>query len=532
MVSHYVSFNNPINPLSLLQSNRVKLKMKIEKSQRYLDLDRSRKNDFLYPLIFREYIYTFAHDRDLNRSILLENVGYNNKYSLLIVKRLITRMYKQNHLIISSNDSNQNPFFRYNKNLYSQMISEGFAVIVEIPFSIQLVSSLEKSEIEKFHNLRSIHSIFPFLEGKFPHFNYVSDGLIPYPIHLEKLVQTLRYWVKDPSSLHLLRLLLHEYCNWNSLIIPKKSISIFAKSNSRLFLFLYNSHVYEYESVFFFLRNQSFHFQLTFSHVFLERIYFYGKIDHLVEVFTNDFRDILSLGKDPFIHYVGYQGKYILVSRDTPLLMKKWKYYLVNLCQCHFDVSFQSKRIHINPLYKHSLDLLGYLSSVRLNLSVVRSQMIENSFIIDNTMNKLDTIVSIIPLIGSLAKMKFCNAVGHPISKPAWVGFSDSDIIDQFVRICINLSHYYSGSSKKKSLYRIKYILRLSCVKTLARKHKSTVRLFLKRLGSELLEEFFTEEEQILFLIFPRASSISRKLYRGRVWYLDIICLNELANDE
>nr|AYC55058.1 maturase K [Populus tomentosa] len=510
--------------------------MKIEKSQRNLEIDRSLKNDFLYPLIFREYIYTFAHDRDLNRSILLENVSYDNKYSLLIVKRLITRMYQQNHLIISANDSNQNTFFRYNKNLYFQMISEGFAVIVEIPFSLRLVSSLERSEIVKSHNLRSIHSIFPFLEGKFPHLNYLSEGLIPYPIHLEKLVQILRYWVKDPSSLHLLRLFLHEYWNLNSLIIPKKSISFFVKKNQRFFLFLYNSHVYEYESVFFFLCKQSFHFRLTFYQVFLERIYFYGKIEHFVEVFTKDWGDSLCLLKDPFIHYIRYQGKSIFVSKDTRLLMKKWKYYLVNLCQCHFDVCFQPQKIHINPfsLYKHSFALLGYLSSssVRLNLSVVRSQMLENAFLMDNIMNKLDTTVSIIPLIGSLAKMKFCNAVGHPISKPTWADFSDSDIIDRFVRICRNLSHYYSGSSRKKSLYRIKYILRLSCVKTLARKHKSTVRIFLKRLGSELLEEFFTEEEQIIFLIFPRASSISQKLYRGRVWYLDIICINELSNHE
>ncbi|XP_052309177.1 maturase K [Populus trichocarpa] len=278
--------------------------MKIEKSQRNLEIDRSRKNDFLYPLIFREYIYTFAHDRDLNRSILLENVGYDNKYSLLIVKRLITRMYQQNHLIISANDSNQNTLFRYNKNLYFQMISEGFAVIVEIPFSLRLVSSLERSEIVKSHNLRSIHSIFPFLEGKFPHLNYLSEGLIPYPIHLEKLVQILRYWVKDPSSLHLLRLFLHEYWNLNSLIIPKKSISFFVKKNQRFFLFLYNSHVYEYESVFFFLCKQSFHFRLTFYQVFLERIYFYGKIEHFVEVFTKDWGGSLCLLKDPFIHYI------------------------------------------------------------------------------------------------------------------------------------------------------------------------------------------------------------------------------------
>nr|CDQ47555.1 maturase K [Pera ekmanii] len=502
----------------------------MEEYQRYLKLDRSRKNDFLYPFFCREYIYTFAHDHSLNRSILLENVVYDNKSSLLIVKRLITRMYQQNHLIFSVNDSNQNPFFRYNKNLYYQMISEGFAVIVEILFSLRLVSYLERSEIVKSHKLRSIHSIFPFLEDKFPHLNYVSNGLIPYPIHLEKLVQTLRFWVKDPSSLHLLRFFLHEY--WNSLIISKKSISIFAKSNPRFFLFLYNSYLYEYESIFFFLRNQSFHLRSTFSRVFLERLYFYGKIEHFPEGFAKDFQAILWFFKDPFMHYLRYQGKSILASKDRPLLMKKWKYYLVNLCQRHFYVWFQPEKIYINSLSKHSLDFLGYLSNVQLNPSVVRSQMLENSFIIENTMKKLNTIVPIIPLIGSLAKTKFCNAVGRPISKPILADSSDYNIIDRFVRICRNLSHYYSGSSKKTSLYRIKYILRLSCVKTLARKHKSTVRAFLKRLGSELLEEFFTEEERILSLIFSRVSSLSCTLYRGRIWYLDIICINDLANHE
>nr|AAU09819.1 maturase K [Margaritaria cyanosperma] len=502
----------------------------MEEYQRYLDLDRSRKKNFLYPLIFREYIYRLAHEHGLNKSILLENVGYDKKSSLLIVKRLITRIYQQNFLIISANNSNQNPFFKYNKNLYSQMISAGVAVIVEIPFSLLLVSSFERSEIVKSQNLRSIHSIFPFLEDKFPHLTYVSDVQISYPIHLEKLVQTLRYWVKDTSSLHLLRFFLHEYWNWNSLIIPNNFISFFAKSNPRLFLFLYNSHVYEYESIFFFLRKQSFHLRSTFFRVLLERICFYGKIEHFAKVFANDFQGPLRVVKNPFMHYVRYQGKSILGSKDTPLLIKKWKSYLVNLCQCHFYVWFQPAKICINPLSKQSLDFLGYLSSVRLNLSVVRSQMLENAFLIDNAMKKVDTRIPIIPLIRSLSKTKFCNAVGHPISKPIWAGSSDSDIINRFVRICRNLSHYYSGSSKKKSLYRIKYILRLSWVKTLSRKPKSTIRTFLKKLGSAFLEEFLTEEERILSLIFPRASSISRRLYRGRVWYLDIICINDLAN--
>ena len=83
----------------------------MEEFQGYFKLDRSRQHDFLYPLIFREYIYALAHDGGLNRSVLFENAGYDNKFSSIIVKRLINRMYRQNFLIISANDSNQNPLF-------------------------------------------------------------------------------------------------------------------------------------------------------------------------------------------------------------------------------------------------------------------------------------------------------------------------------------------------------------------------------------------------------------------------------------
>nr|YP_009541228.1 maturase K [Actinidia rufa]AAK97342.1 maturase [Actinidia rufa]ANA05069.1 maturase K [Actinidia callosa]AYQ95358.1 maturase K [Actinidia rufa] len=500
--------------------------------KRYLELDRSQQHDFVYPLLFQEYIYVLAHDHGLNRSILLENADYDNKFSLLIVKRLITQMDQQNHLIFSPNDSNQNPFLGHNTNLYSQMILEGFAVVVEIPFSLRLISSLEGKEIVKSHKLRSIHSIFPFLEDKFSRLNYVLDILIPHSIHLEILVQTLRYWVKDASSLHLLRFFLHEYRNWNTRITPKKSSFSFSKRNQRFFLFLYNFHVCESESIFVFLRNQSSHLRSISSGTFLERIYFYGKIEHFVKVFTKDFQDILWLFKDPFMHYVRYQGNSILASKGTSLLMNKWKYYLVNFWQCYFYMWCQPGRIQINQLSNHSLDFLGYLSSVRLNPSMVRSQMLENSFLIGNAIKKFDTIVPIIPLIGSLYKAKFCNVLGHPVSKPVWADLSDSDIIDRFGRIYRNLSHYHSGSLKKTSLYRIKYILRLSCARTLARKHKSTVRAFLKRLGSELLEEFFTEEEQVFYLTFQKTYSTSRGLSRGRIWYLDIICINDLANPE
>ena len=500
----------------------------MEEIQRDLQLERSRQQDFLYPLIFQEYIYAFAHDRSLSRSFLSENRDSENKSSLLIVKRLITRMYKQNHFLISTNDSKKNPFFGRNKNLYSQILSEGFAFIVEIPFSLRLISSLEgkRQKIVKSQNLRSIHSIFPFFEDNFSHLDFVLDILIPYPVHVDILVQTLRYWVKDAPSLHFLRFFLNEYC---SLRTPKKAG---LKRNQRFFFFLYNFYVCEYESIFLFLRKQSSHLQSTSFGVFLERIYFYRKIECLGSVLlkVTDCQANLWLVKEPCMHYVRYQRKCILASKGTSLFMNKWKCYLVTFWQWHFSLWFHPRMISRNPLYKHLFEFMGYFLSARMNPAMVRSQILENAFLINNAIKKVDTLIPIIPLVTALAKAQFCNLLGHPTSKPVWADLSDSNIINRFGHICRNISHYYSGSSKKKSLYRIKYILRLSCARTLARKHKSTVRTFLKTSGSQFWEEFLMSEEDVLCWTFPKASSALWGVYKSRIWHLDIICINDLAN--
>nr|YP_009828825.1 maturase K [Enhalus acoroides]QJC59056.1 maturase K [Enhalus acoroides]UWV91926.1 maturase K [Enhalus acoroides] len=505
----------------------------MEELKRFFEKDGYGQQHFIYPFFFHEYIYALAHDYGFRRSIeSAEFLGSDKKFSFVLVKRFILRMYQQNYWMNSLNDSEQNPFVGHSNSFFSQIISGAFAVfavLLEIPLSSPSFSE-EKKEIPKSQNLLSIHSIFPFLEDKFSHLNYVSDIGIPYPIHLEILIQILQSRIPDVPSLHLLRFFLYESPNLNRFIARNKSVYICSKENPRLFRFLYNSYVSEYESVFCFLRRHSFDLLSTSFGDFLERTHFYGKIEYLVVVCRNDFQKSLQLFKDPCMHYVRYQGKSILASKGTYFLMKKWKCYLVRFWQCHFSFWSQPYRIPINQLSNNSFNFWGYLSSVLINPLEVRSQMLESSFLIDTVTKKFETIVPVIPLIESLSKAQFCDVSGYPISKGIWTDLSDSDIIDRFGRICRNLSHYYSGSSKKQSLYRMKYILRLSCAITLAHKHKTTVRAFLQRSGLGFFEEFLTQEEKVLSLIFPKPSSLSREFYRERVWYLDILRINDLVN--
>ena len=507
----------------------------MEKFQGYSEKHKSRQQYFVYPLLFQEYIYAFAHDYGLNDSEPVEIVSCNNKkFSSLLVKRLITRMYQQNFWINSVNHPNQDRLLDYKigfySEFYSQILPEGFAIVVEIPFSLRELSCPKEKEIPKFQNLRSIHSIFPFLEDKFVHLDYLSHIEIPYPIHLEILVQLLQYRIQDVPSLHLLRFFLNYYSNWNSFITSMKSIFLFKKENKRLFRFLYNSYVSEYEFFLLFLRKQSSCLPLSSSGTFLERIIFSRKIEHFGIMYPGFFRKTIWFFMDPMMHYVRYQGKAILGSKGTHFLNKKWKWYLINLWQYFFSFWTQPRRIHLNQLANSCFDFLGYLSSVPKSTLLVRNQMLENLFLIDTRMKKFDTIIPATALIGHLSKAQFCTGSGHPISKPIWTDLSDLDILDRFGRICRNLFHYHSGSSKKQTLYRLKYILRLSCARTLARKHKSTVRTFMQRLGSAFLEEFFTEEELVFSLMFTKTTLFSfRGSHSERIWYFDIIRINDLV---
>uniref|UniRef100_A0A1Y3BTU7 Putative maturase MatK, N-terminal domain-containing protein n=1 Tax=Helianthus annuus TaxID=4232 RepID=A0A1Y3BTU7_HELAN len=71
-----------------------------------------------------------------------------------------------------------------------------------------------------------------------------------------------------------------------------------------------------------------------------------------------------------FMHYVRYQGKSILASKGTFLLMNKRKDYFFNFWKSYFYLWSYPGRISINQLSNHSLDFLGYRSSVRLKPSM------------------------------------------------------------------------------------------------------------------------------------------------------------------
>lgn len=126
--------------------------------------------------------------------------------------------------------------------------------------------------------------------------------------------------------------------------------------------------------------------------------------------------------------------------------------------------------------------------------------------------NEFCSIIPIIPLIRFLTKEKFCDILGRPLCKLSWTTLPDNEIFERFDQIIKNIFSYYSGCFNQKGLYQLQYIFRFSCAKTLACKHKSTIRTVWKKYGSNLLiNSFFFKKKKFNFFKILANNSLQKE---------------------
>jgi len=131
-----------------------------------------------------------------------------------------------------------------------------------------------------------------------------------------------------------------------------------------------------------------------------------------------------------------------------------------------------------------------------------------------------------------LSKYNFCNILGYPKAKSGWVTLPDIEIIYYFIRIRNSLFLFYSGCHNTKSLYRIQYILNLSCAKTLACKHKTSLREISKKFAKDFFVKDSSKKSSYFFLSpYSRASKL-KDFYviqkTTRVWNLQFIQVDSI----
>nr|CFQ34905.1 maturase K [Aulacomnium androgynum] len=489
---------------------------KLDKNEKKIILQQR----FLYPLLFQDDLYAIAYNHSLNKIKLkkIEKFNLNECFSFLILKRLINRMRRKNR---KKKLINKNFYINYNNHFYLKIIQEGFAIIFKIFFSVQL-EKVFIGEFNKWTNYQSIHSVFPFIEDHFLHSNYILNAKIPHFFHPELLIRILRRRIQDASFFHSLRLMFYKN---KRLITLNKSTFFFQKEISKLSIFLWHYYIRELE---FFLINQwkvLDYFKSLPYLALLDKKYCIEKTKYIINNSQWIKFPSFFYKKKIFFHYVRYENNCIMAIKSSNYLAEKWSFFLYQFWHYYFYHLFGPFRINIKKISKNCFSFLGYLFGIQIKKVLVSTKMLDDSkkaYIIKKELYSITLISSLIEL---LAKEKFCDTLGHPISKLAWATLTDDEIFNRFDQIWKNFFYYYGGCKNKKNLYQVQYILRFSCAKTLACKHKSTIRYVWKKHGSNFFaKSFFFKKRELINLKFLKLHPSIKK-----IWYLDIIQINYLA---
>lgn len=89
-------------------------------------------------------------------------------------------------------------------------------------------------------------------------------------------------------------------------------------------------------------------------------------------------------------------------------------------------------------------------------------------------------------LVQRLASHGFCDPEGYPTHRAAWTNLDDDQIIVKFGAINRGILNYYRPVDNFSRLNRIQYILQFSCAKTLANKHRMSVKATFTKYGDDL----------------------------------------------
>nr|BDW46135.1 maturase K [Marchantia emarginata subsp. cuneiloba] len=347
------------------------------------------------------------------------------------------------------------------------------------------------------------------------------DITIPYFFHPEILMRIYRQRIQDIPFLHFLRILLYKNKGFNILNIK----TFFNLKKNQLFCFLWNFYIYEFEYLLNDIWEKFYKFESVLFWNFIDETNSIKKIKHILKTSKKSIEKKI-VKKLKSIHYIRYKNNLIITLNNSNfLILENWKDFFILFWQKYFNVWFKPSRILIKNFSKNSFSFLGYSFRIQSPIILIQIQII-NFFTNVNLIKKeFCSIIPIVSLIRLLAKEKFCDVLGRPLCKLSWTTLPDNEIFERFDQIIKNIFSYYSGCFNKKGLYQLQYIFRFSCAKTLACKHKSTIRTVWKKYGSNLLtSSIFLKKTKLISLNFCKKTS-----YKKKFWYLNIIQINYLA---
>nr|YP_009547449.1 maturase K [Cheilanthes micropteris]AYW15445.1 maturase K [Cheilanthes micropteris] len=432
-------------------------------------------------MLFEENFYLME---DKRRSRRPDRMLVSGARSTVAIKRLICSMRNHNYLKIVNSGFVRNQTDGLNADFYFHLLKK----IICLTLGISLFPRIGDKLSSSLKMSQSIHSIFLFMEDRFPKSNHILEMDLSQKFHLEILIRLFRQQIKDVSFPHFLRIIFYKYK-----IFRVKTPYSYKQGQEGSFEFVFQN-FYNSEIDLLLL--------IPLKQVCKSRVHYFSFIDRCNitrkerHVFAYEFKSDTA-GIDSYftqslcIHCGRYRNKFIIVFEGTRYFVKKWLYYLSTLLKHHFHYRTKFDEPRLKLLSTSCVSFLGYISIAKLVSKSVRIGVSTGSYISILDLKKFHPKIPNSVITKILTKHKFCTMSGRPVGKAAWATLTDDQILNGYVQVWQDFFLYYGASINQDRLRRLRYILQISCDSTLAGKHRSTIRLMRRRFNLETLNQIF-----------------------------------------
>jgi nicotine oxidoreductase len=118
-------------------------------------------------------------------------------------------------------------------------------------------------------------------------------------------------------------------------------------------------------------------------------------------------------------------------------------------------------------------------------------------------------------IVKRLANKGMCDGDGHPLSLRALAVLEDARIIEEYNAVLRGYLNYYSFVANRARLRRIAYIVQFSAAKTLAHRHRTSMRRIFRKFGYRLTipVDLANGEIKLVSLAYPTSFACNKKAF-------------------
>nr|YP_636513.1 putative maturase [Zygnema circumcarinatum]Q32RL3.1 RecName: Full=Maturase K; AltName: Full=Intron maturase [Zygnema circumcarinatum]AAX45885.1 putative maturase [Zygnema circumcarinatum] len=522
----------------------------------------------LYAYFLREDLYITLVQHTKNQ---IHATSQTNNFivpiSFFRIKKAITRMRKQHNITILKQGNLSDEY-----QAILQIINVALVYINKPVFSLYVPSFRNQTYPKQFINNTitglnqhhtniyngmfskrdvSIHSAFLFLENRYHSCNYLLEDKIHYLIHPEIIIRIIRKYVFDVCLIHCYRIVFYFI-----MMHLNRSKQTFNYSMDQAILSMRNIYAIEIDSFFadeslkilnqttyspiwapydrsIFHKCTLYEFHVTFKSVLnrkiLKHIIYYSKL-------SKNKYGLSPIGFYRFgaCHYLRCNSiwKFAMQANSNFMYLFGFRYmrFITRRMGAFYFHYVSSVVYDIRSITKHKIVLLGVLVKSDNAVVKIQTQIFQN--ILPITYLRIQYIRILSPnhlVIKALYKYQLCTSAGYPLHRYSWTTFGNIQIVQRFKVLQHSIIFYYSGCINRKALSYVKQILRYSCAKTLAFKHKTTTRNILSTKIDQnvnILNVFNTKKQ---FWLSFELNNITLNL---RVWHLELFNQYRLMQDD